>query len=387
LATAVSEWSAAAESRRRRKTASTLRAVTTATRDATGAFAEGAGDEDEDGEELEAFEDTPEALEAAYEDEASRLAAAEAAIAAAVKSISRRKTAVERDSKAAAEVREHAAAQKSAADEREARVEKVAEAVRLALEERCAQSHLDECESLANHVDMLGRESLRLWSDLIGRWADFVRKATAEVAMGYVTVVDASTQCAQDLIEENHKIAAAKAAAQANNHGIGGMLSDAAEFVASEAGLVGGSSPAAPGSSGGGLGSLRDRMREQSKKAMSTMNSLGGNLSHTLQGATGGFGFTRFKGGKDEKGEVADRGRIKRRNSGIRRPRRRSRSNRGADTQRSSALWTRAWASWSGRCHWARVRERARRSPGRSRGSCRLSARTSASWRRGGIRW
>ena len=304
LATAVSEWSAAAESRRRRKTASTLRAVTTATRDATGAFAEGAGDEDEDGEELEAFEDTPEALEAAYEDEASRLAAAEAAIAAAVKSISRRKTAVERDSKAAAEVREHAAAQKSAADEREARVEKVAEAVRLALEERCAQSHLDECESLANHVDMLGRESLRLWSDLIGRWADFVRKATAEVAMGYVTVVDASTQCAQDLIEENHKIAAAKAAAQANNHGIGGMLSDAAEFVASEAGLVGGSSPAAPGSSGGGLGSLRDRMREQSKKAMSTMNSLGGNLSHTLQGATGGFGFTRFKGGKDEKGEV-----------------------------------------------------------------------------------
>merc|ERR1712091_772545 len=101
--------------------------------------------------------------------------------------------------------------------------------------------------------------------------------------MGYVTVVDASTQCAQDLIEENHKIAAAKAAAQANNHGIGGMLSDAAEFVASEAGLVGGSSPAAPGSSGGGLGSLRDRMREQSKKAMSTMNSLGGNLSHTLQ--------------------------------------------------------------------------------------------------------
>jgi hypothetical protein len=36
---------------------------------------------------------------------------------------------------------------------------------------------------------------------------------------------------------------------------------------------------------------------------MSTMNSLGGNLSHTLQGATGGFGFTRFKGGKDEKGE------------------------------------------------------------------------------------
>lgn len=304
LATAVSEWAAAAESRRRRKTASTLRAVTAAARDATGAFAKAAGDEDEDGEELEAFEDTPEALEAAYDDEAARLTAAEAAVAAAAKSISRRKTAVERDSKAAAEVREHAAAKKAAADAREARMEKVAEAVRRALDERCAQSHLDECDALAEDIESLARESLRLWSDQMSRWADFVRKATAEVAMGYVTVVDASTQCAQDLIEENHKLAATKAAAHANNHGIGGMLSDAAEFVAAEAGLVGVSSPAAPGSGSGGLGSLRDRMREQSKKAMNTMNSLGGNLTHTLQGATGGFGFSRFKaggggGGKD----------------------------------------------------------------------------------------
>ena len=122
--------------------------------------------------------------------------------------------------------------------------------------------------------------------------------------MGYVTVVDASTQCAQDLIEENRTLAAAKATAQANNHGIGGMLSDAAEYVAAEAGLVGASSPAAPGVGSGGLRSLRDRVREQGKKAMSTMNSLGGNLTHTLQGATGGFGFGRFKagdggGGKD----------------------------------------------------------------------------------------
>jgi len=295
LATAVSEWAAAAESRRRRKTASTLRAVTAAARDATGAFAKAAGDEDEDGEELEAFEDTPEALEAAYDDETARLTAAEAAVAAAAKSISRRKTAVERDSKAAAEVREHAAAKMAAADAREAQMEKVAEAVRRALDGRCAQSHLDECDALAEDIESLARESLRLWSDQISRWADFVRKATAEVAMGYVTVVDASTQCAQDLIEENHKLAATKAAAHANNHGIGGMLSDAAEFVAAEAGLVGVSSPAAPGSSGGGLGGLRDRMREQSKKAMNTMNSLGGNLTHTLQGATGGFGFSRFK--------------------------------------------------------------------------------------------
>ena len=219
--------------------------------DATGAFAKAAGDEDEDGEELEAFEDTPEALEAAYDDEAARLTAAEAAVAAAAKSISRRKTAVERDSKAAAEVREHAAAKKAAADAREARMEKVAEAVRRALDGRCAQSHLDECDALAEDIESLARESLRLWSDQMSRWADFVRKATAEVAMGYVTVVDASTQCAQDLIEENHKLAATKAAAHANNHGIGGMLSDAAEFVAAEAGLVGVSSPAAPGSGSG----------------------------------------------------------------------------------------------------------------------------------------
>ena len=304
LATAVSEWAAAAESRRRRKTASTLRAVTAAARDATAAFGKAAGDEDEDGEELEAFEDTPEALEAAYDDEAARLTAAEAAVAAAAKSISRRKTAVERDSRAAAEVREHAAAKKTAADAREARMEKVAEAVRRALDERCAQSHLDECDALAEDIESLARESTRLWSDQMSRWADFVRKATAEVAMGYVTVVDASTQCAQDLIEENRTLAAAKATAQANNHGIGGMLSDAAEYVAAEAGLVGASSPAAPGVGSGGLGSLRDRVREQGKKAMSTMNSLGGNLTHTLQGATGGFGFGRFKagdggGGKD----------------------------------------------------------------------------------------
>ena len=304
LATAVSEWAAAAESRRRRKTASTLRAVTAAARDATAAFGKAAGDEDEDGVELEAFEDTPEALEAAYDDEAARLTAAEAAVAAAAKSISRRKTAVERDSRAAAEVREHAAAKKTAADAREARVEKVAEAVRRALDERCAQSHLDECDALAEDIESLARESTRLWSDQMSRWADFVRKATAEVAMGYVTVVDASTQCAQDLIEENRTLAAAKATAQANNHGIGGMLSDAAEYVAAEAGLVGASSPAAPGVGSGGLGSLRDRVREQGKKAMSTMNSLGGNLTHTLQGATGGFGFGRFKagdggGGKD----------------------------------------------------------------------------------------
>ena len=304
LATAVSEWAAAAESRRRRKTASTLRAVTAAARDATAAFGKAAGDEDEDGVELEAFEDTPEALEAAYDDEAARLTAAEAAVAAAAKSISRRKTAVERDSRAAAEVREHAAAKKTAADAREARMEKVAEAVRRALDERCAQSHLDECDALAEDIESLARESTRLWSDQMSRWADFVRKATAEVAMGYVTVVDASTQCAQDLIEENRTLAAAKATAQANNHGIGGMLSDAAEYVAAEAGLVGASSPAAPGVGSGGLGSLRDRVREQGKKAMSTMNSLGGNLTHTLQGATGGFGFGRFKagdggGGKD----------------------------------------------------------------------------------------
>ena len=304
LATAVSEWAAAAESRRRRKTASTLRAVTAAARDATAAFGKAAGDEDEDGVELEAFEDTPEALEAAYDDEAARLTAAEAAVAAAAKSISRRKTAVERDSRAAAEVREHAAAKKTVADAREARVEKVAEAVRRALDERCAQSHLDECDALAEDIESLARESTRLWSDQMSRWADFVRKATAEVAMGYVTVVDASTQCAQDLIEENRTLAAAKATAQANNHGIGGMLSDAAEYVAAEAGLVGASSPAAPGVGSGGLGSLRDRVREQGKKAMSTMNSLGGNLTHTLQGATGGFGFGRFKagdggGGKD----------------------------------------------------------------------------------------
>ena len=137
-------------------------------------------------------------------------------------------------------------------------MEKVAEAVRRALNERCAQSHLDECDALAEDIESLARESTRLWSDQMSRWADFVRKATAEVAMGYVTVVDASTQCAQDLIEENRTLAAAKATAQANNHGIGGMLSDAAEYVAAEAGLVGASSPAAPANDNAATGADRN---------------------------------------------------------------------------------------------------------------------------------
>ena len=138
----------------------------------------------------------------AFDLEEARLDAASAALASATKALARRKAAISRERDAAEKASRAAAAGRDDADARLARLSRVSAAVAAALRARADPTTVPASAALAEDIVALGEDALACWSRLVSRWVAFLSDAVATAAMGYVTVIDAAAQCMHELGEE-----------------------------------------------------------------------------------------------------------------------------------------------------------------------------------------
>ena len=268
-ATALSDWSTAAEARRQRKTAATLESLKTATGAAAAAFSTDQSPNDASassfaagpGPLLDIDASTPPPptraappsspldLDDVFAAELARLEAATAAVTAATKALDRRRAAVERERAAASEVRARAGEGRVEVMGRIARLDRVASAVGESLRERASPTLVAETTALADDVAGLSDQAIRLWAEQLDRWARFVRNATAAVAMGYVTVVDAAVQTMHDLAEQISGQVAARTPSR-----VSGEFAGAGEGLGSGGGTV--SRRSSAGEDAGGVGAV-----------------------------------------------------------------------------------------------------------------------------------
>jgi len=260
-AAAIATWSAAAEARRRRKTKAALDAMRDAADAAAAAFDENGGTaEDQLAEaslrknENEASEASklrlapntssnvvahdPASLAASFALEDARLERASRSLGAAATTVSRRQNAVARERASAEAVRTHAEAQALQATRRASRLERVADACERSLEKRSDPSLVRSLlPALETAVAALGKASASFFREATERdflpWLD---QAAAAAALAYVTAVDAAAQRLDERVDLQAARVAERAAKERRKGEdqtiLGGLLEDAADFIA-----------------------------------------------------------------------------------------------------------------------------------------------------------
>jgi len=357
-AAAIATWSAAAEARRRRKTKAALDAMRDAADAAAAAFDENGGTaEDQLAEasyenENEASEASkpptlapippnvvvahdPASLAASFALEDARLERASRSLGAAATTVSRRQNAVARERASAEAVRTHAEAQALQATRRASRLERVADACERSLEKRSDPSlSRSLLPALETAVAALGKASASFFREAAERdflpWLD---QAAAAAALAYVTAVDAAAQRLDERVDLQAARVAERAAKERRKGEdqtiLGGLLEDAADFIAphgamrrsfvdadadADAGARSSRSEAEREPSGAagvaGTGSPATQfplLRDRSAKAFASL-AFGvetgvAKLSGAFQGSAVGGAFAKTFGGRKEKEE------------------------------------------------------------------------------------
>ena len=297
-AAAIATWSAAAESRRRRKTKAALDAMRDAADAAAAAFEAGTAEDaaaaaavtppppppprvssrqktpsEEDGE--TSRRDRHASLAASFALEDAQLESASVSLAAAARTVSRRKNAVARERAAAEAVRSHAASAALHAKRRAARLERVASACETSLLARADPLTLRErLPSLEASVSALGRASAGLVRDLVTRdHLPWLEASADAAALTYVSVLDAAAQrldafadvCAARVAERAARERLSFSFRGAEGRTIlGGLLEDAAELIAPASRDAGNAAKEAEAARGDG--DAAERRRESSSE-------------------------------------------------------------------------------------------------------------------------
>jgi len=358
-AAAIATWSAAAEARRRRKTKAALDAMRDAADAAAAAFVENGGTaEDQLAEasyenENEASEASkheklapipsanvvaahdPASLAASFALEDARLERASRSLGAAATTVSRRQNAVARERASAEAVRTHAEAQALQATRRASRLERVADACERSLEKRSDPSLVRSLlPALETAVAALGKASASFFREAAERdflpWLD---QAAAAAALACVAAVDAAAQRLDERVDLQAARVAERAAKERRKGEdqtiLGGLLEDAADFIAphgamrrsfvdadadADAGARSSRSEAEREPSGAagvaGTGSPATQfplLRDRSAKAFASL-AFGvetgvAKLSGAFQGSAVGGAFAKTFGGRKEKEE------------------------------------------------------------------------------------
>ena len=361
---AIATWSAAAESRRRRKTKAALDAMRDAAAAAFAAF------EAETAERAAAAaattpgstpatpgsttrvsetkaarrvaESDPASLAASFALEDAQLESASVSLGAAARTVSRRKNAVARERAAAEAVRAHAEGQARRATRRAARLERAAEACEASLRRRSDAATLRErVPALESAVAAFGKASAAFVRDAIVSdilpWLD---EALDAAALAYVAVADVAAQRLDAYADACAARAAERAAKERRRPSLGaegrailgGLLEDAAEIIAPR-----GARPAAeaaearvdpppgepPGATRAELDAgaasaasaetrrfplLRDRSAEAFASLAFGVEHGVAKISGALQGSAVGGALAKTFGGKKETRKEKDRG-------------------------------------------------------------------------------
>lgn len=189
--------------------------------------------------------------------EDSQLDSALVSLAAASRTLTRRKNAVARERAAAETVRGHATRVGAGANKRVGRVNRISDSILGVLKTRSDDGLIKKCHLAGTSIERLGEASRLFFLEQIKELRVWLQDALVTTAMKYVVVVDAAAQRLDDVLDRTCLKIAERAAYEKTQNGkatsgslLGSFLEEAADLIAPKDSRLGASSGTRSGASG-----------------------------------------------------------------------------------------------------------------------------------------